>query len=345
MNKEWQDFLTGVGADMPESGALTFAGDDKVAPADVICTVSDQVFLRITGDDAEAFLQGQFSNDIAALAVPGSQLNSWSSPKGRVLILFRIIRDSQGYLLQMPAVLAEPMVRRLRMFVLMAKVVIEPQPDIVSIGVRGRKAVEALLDELSTSMPSSTDGVVQSDGTTLVRIRCDEPRLEVIGSVTQACVLWKKLSADYQSAGDNVWKLQNIDAGVPSIEPATSEAFVLQMLNLQHIDGVSFKKGCFPGQEVVARMQYLGKLKRRMYRMQGTLKDSVSLPMAGDELFSEGVASAAGKVVDAQAVGDGTFRLLAVIAIAAAESPLFLDKEGGREVTLLALPYSVDADE
>lgn len=344
MNKEWQDYLSAVGAKVSESGDVSFPGDGKMAAADVICTLSDQVLLRVTGNDAQAFLQGQFSNDVAALGTPGSQLSTWSSPKGRVLTLFRIIRDSEGYLIQMPVALVEPIVKRLRMFVLMAKVVIEPQPDLVCIGVSGESAVKALAEELSMELPGATDGVAKGDGITLVRTRGEVTRLEIIASVAQASALWDKLSAHYQPAGDCVWKLKNIDAGVPSIGSATSEAFVLQMLNLQHIDGVSFKKGCFPGQEVVARMQYLGKLKRRMYRMQGALTEGLSLPQAGDDLFSKDSASAAGKVVDAQAVGDGTFRLLAVAAIAAAESPLFLDKESMREVESLELPYSVEAE-
>jgi len=115
---------------------------------------------------------------------------------------------------------------------------------------------------------------------------------------------------------------------VPSIGEGTSEAFVLQMLNLQHIDGVSFKKGCFPGQEVVARMQYLGKLKRRMYRA-AVAGDP---PAPGAEIFTEGTNSAVGKVVDAQADGQGESRLLAVLAIDSSEKPLTVGKEPGQPV-------------
>ena len=141
-----------------------------------------------------------------------------------------------------------------------------------------------------------------------------------------------------QLTDETVWRLQNIDAGVPSVTSATSEAFVLQMLNLHHINGVSFKKGCFPGQEVVARMQYLGKLKRQMYRLgyNGELA-----PSAGAEIYKEGGNSAVGKVVDAQLVADGHYRMLAVIAIDATEATLSLDQNLQHKVDLLELPYSL----
>jgi folate-binding Fe-S cluster repair protein YgfZ len=112
------------------------------------------------------------------------------------------------------------------------------------------------------------------------------------------------------------------------------------MLNLQHIDGVSFKKGCFPGQEVVARMQYLGKLKRRMYR--GAV--SGDAPVPGAEIFTEGASSAVGKVVDAQPDGSGESRLLAVLAIDSAEKPLTVGRDNGQAVTLHELPYDIPVE-
>lgn len=343
MNTEWQEFLVSAGAVLSDGGALHFPSDKELAADSTVSAISGDVVLRITGDEAESFLQGQFSNDIAALGIPGSQLNTWSNPKGRVLTLFRIIRDTEGYLIRMPAELVEPVQKRLKMFVLMAKVSIEQQPDLVSFGVAGNQAAKVLENSVQT-LPGQVDDTVQANNITVCRVRGDVDRFEVIAPLDSALALWTDLTEVCQPTGESVWRLQNIDAGVPSIGAATTEAFVLQMLNLQHIDGVSFKKGCFPGQEVVARMQYLGKLKRRMYRAEGLLENG-PVPEAGAEVSNKDVASAVGKVVDAQLVGDGTFRLLMVNAIAATEAPLFLDKEATQPLTLLDLPYSVEAED
>ena len=344
MNTEWQEYLLGIDAKLTDAGDLCFPRDKEMAADNIACALTGDVILRVAGADAESFLQGQFSNDITALGTPGSQLNTWSTPKGRVLTLFRIIRDEAGYLIKMPGELVEPVQKRLKMFVLMAKVTIDHQPDLVCFGVSGEKAA-SVLGSVVQLLPVEVDETVQSGNVTVCRVRGSENRFEVVAPVEEARQIWAKLTEVCQPAGEQVWRLHNIDAGVPSIGVATTEAFVLQMLNLNHIDGVSFKKGCFPGQEVVARMQYLGKLKRRMYRAEGAISAGAQLPLAGADVFNEGVASAVGKVVDAQLAGDGTFRLLLVNAIAATEAPLFLDKEASQPITLLDLPYSVEAAE
>ena len=339
MNQQWQQFLTDNGAQVTDTADLGFAGDNQLAPDNALCALTGQAVLRVTGHDATDFLQGQFSNDVTALASPGSQLTTWSSPKGRVLVLLRLYRDESGYLIVLPAEQVEAFVKRLRMYVLMAKVVVEEQPQLVCLGLGGRSVGDVVSKSLNDA-PSDIDTCISHGDTIATRVRGTVPRFEIIAPVETACELWSAWSEDCQPCGESVWRLQNIDAGVPGIANATSEAFVLQMLNLQHIDGVSFKKGCFPGQEVVARMQYLGKLKRRMYRAAGTGDD---LPVPGDDVYNESTASAVGKVVDAQAVGDGTYRMLAVCAIAAAEKPLFLEPEARRSLELLDLPYSLEA--
>lgn len=321
---------------------MVFSGDKQMAGENTICDLSEDVMVHVSGDDAEAFLQGQFSNDLLALGIPGSQLNTWSSPKGRVLALFRIVRDTDGYLIKMPAELAEPILKRLKMFVLRAKVTLQIRSDLVCLGVSGEK-VAGGLQQFVPTVPVSVDETSQAQGATVYRVRGDTKRYEVITTVATAVKLWDHFKEFCQAGSDSVWRLQNIDAGLPSIGASTTDAFVLQMLNLDHLNGVSFKKGCFPGQEVVARMHYLGKLKRRMFRARGSLPDGAGLPLPGADVFNQDVGSPVGKIVDACAVGDGTFRMLLVNAIAATEQPLFLDKEATRQIELLDLPYSIEA--
>jgi folate-binding protein YgfZ len=358
MNKDWSNFLLSCdevqaapGVEAPGVTAsvddLVFSGDSEPATSEVVCDLSADALLRVTGEDAMSFLQGQFSNDVANVTPQSSQLNTWSTPKGRVLALFRLLRLDDGYLIKLPAAQVDTVVKRLRMFVLRAKVQIDVISDHVAIGVSGvaaaRVLAQAVLGDTSGQMPTAVDAAIQGNGLLVSSVRgalpdVDVPRYEVVGTVAEMQALWQALVASgCQVCSGARWRLQNIDAGVPAIGEGTAEAFVLQMLNLQHIDGVSFKKGCFPGQEVVARMQYLGKLKRRMYR--GAV--SGDAPVPGAEIFTEGASSAVGKVVDAQPDGSGESRLLAVLAIDSAEKPLTVGRDNGQAVTLHELPYDI----
>ncbi len=354
MNKDWAKFLLAsdeVSASVTDgsvanesSAELIFAGDQQPAAAETVCDLSADALLLVTGEDAESFLQGQFSNDVAKLTLQSSQLSTWSTPKGRVLALFRLYRVADGFLIKLPATQVDTVVKRLRMFVLRAKVQIDVLSEHVAIGVSGSAASEKL-HAVAGELPSAVDSSTTGDELLITRVRgalpdVDVPRYEVVGPFAKMQTLWQTLADGCQVCSDARWRLQNVDAGVPAIGEGTSEAFVLQMLNLQHIDGVSFKKGCFPGQEVVARMQYLGKLKRRMFR--GSVDGDAPAP--GAEIFTDGSNSAVGKVVDAQSDGNGETRLLAVLAIEASTKPLTVGKDAGQTVTLLDLPYEIPVE-
>ncbi len=161
------------------------------------------------------------------------------------------------------------------------------------------------------------DTVVAHNDMILIRLPGAIPRFELIGPPAELSRIWKTCEAKAVHKGAAFWALHDIRAGIPTVLPETIDAFIPQMTNMQLIDGASFTKGCYIGQEVVARMQYLGKLKRRMYLAH---VDSATAPKPGDELFAEDSKSGqgAGKVVDAQSTGDG-YDMLAVIEIASAE--------------------------
>lgn len=342
MNSEWQKILA---ADVPGTDDVCVGhvvGNDH----DVVrCPITSEALLHVTGEDAEKFLQSQFSNDISVLALPGSQLTTWSNPKGRVITLLRVVKIADGFLLRLPAELLEPVLKRLRMYVLMAKVTIEPRDDLLIMACSGDQA-EARLSGDGVALPHNTDvthEITASSWITRVRDSAAtkaNPRYEIVADSTQMAQLWNTLKPACVASAESNWRLHNIDAGIPSISAATTEAFVLQMLNLQHIDGVSFKKGCFPGQEVVARMQYLGKLKRQMVRLRHV---GNTVPNAGDEIFKADRDTAVGKVVDAVSVDGQSCRMLAVVAIAELSEKLYLSKGQELEVELLDLPYKTPA--
>ena len=155
-----------------------------------------------------------------------------------------------------------------------------------------------------------------------------------------APALWQKLSTDAQPAGSPCWDWLNIRAGIPVILPQTQEQFVPQMANLDLIGAVNFKKGCYPGQEIVARMQYLGKNKRRMYLAHVYAETA---PQAGNELFSmEMEGQSCGMVVNAQPSPNGGYDMLAVVQIASHDTfPVHLGALTGARLEFNPLPYPI----
>ncbi len=326
MNTAWSDFL--------QSRPIA---EPAAEPGCALNDLSHFGLIRVEGEDAEKFLQGQLTNDMRQVTEAHSNLAGWCSPKGRMLANFRCFRRGEAYYLQTPAENLAPMLKRLGMYVLMSKVTLADASDeLMRLGLTGDCA-EQLLAQHFTAIPDQANGVTHQNDLTLIRLPGAQPRYELLGPVAALSGFWQAAESDAVRMGEDYWALQDIRAGVPVIYPATSEAFVPQMTNMQLVDGVSFTKGCYIGQEVVARMQYLGKLKRRMY-LAHVICDTP--PKAGDELFSPGSTSGqgTGKVVDARPA-DGGYDLLAVIETASAESDQVCLGEAGPRLQLQELPY------
>jgi folate-binding protein YgfZ len=228
--------------------------------------------------------------------------------------------------------------KKLSMYVLRAKVKIENVSDgIVCLGLSGANAANLLQKQFS-ALPQNPLEVTHHDDTSLIRLGAD--RFQINTTAQQATALWQKLSPAARPVGSPCWDWLNIRAGVPFILPQTQEAFVPQMANLDLTGAVNFKKGCYPGQEIVARMQYLGKNKRRMYLAHVV---SEIAPQAGDELFSmEMEGQSCGIVVNAQTAPGGGFDLLAVVQIASHDAfPVHLGALDGARLQFQPLPYPI----
>jgi folate-binding protein YgfZ len=198
---------------------------------------------------------------------------------------------------------------------------------------------DAALKSLGLELPAETDQVVRNDG--LIALRVSPDRAELWVSADQSDAVKGKLSALLAEGELNQWLLGQIRAGIGQVMPGTRELFIPQMLNLQAVGGVSFKKGCYTGQEIVARMQYLGKLKRRLYRLS---LDASELPEPGTQLFSPSHGSSIGEVVLA-AQGEQQIELLAVLQADAAEAgDIHVGALDGPALHLLDLPYELDRD-
>ncbi|MCU7968219.1 MAG: folate-binding protein, partial [gamma proteobacterium symbiont of Bathyaustriella thionipta] len=214
----------------------------------------------------------------------------------------------------------------------------------VKIGVYGNKA-EAYLVENGFTIPDEVNKVTQHNGMQLIRLHGDKPRFECVGSTDTIQSLWESLQTNAQLLNTAHWKLIDIHAGIPNVFASSKEAFIPQMLNLQALDGINFKKGCYTGQEIVARMQYLGTLKRRMYRAHCATE---KLPLPGDALYSATSKSGqgSGNIVDAQISPGGGIDLLAVITTDAVEkNDVFLDDALAIKLTLQDIPYSLEIEE
>jgi len=348
VNKVWKQFLLEAGARIDNGQVYGFAepADEVRAAANgnILAELSSLALIHAQGGDARDFLQSQLSNDINAVDHGHTQLSAYCSPKGRMFAIFQILQRDDGYLLQLPAALEESVLKRLRMYVLRANVTLDPVSDeLPRIGVCGPTVTDSLREALG-EVPANINESRQSGAVTVVRLPGPHPRFELVAEAEALIDLWPALQKTATPVGPAAWAWLDIMTGVPTIAPETVEAFVPQMANLDLLDGINFKKGCYPGQEIVARMRYLGKLKQRMYRAHLA---GDAIPSAGDRVYAPDFpGQAAGAVTAAQPCPTGGYDLLVVVQISsAAAGELHLGKPDGPLLTLEDLPYDIPASQ
>ncbi|WP_460155926.1 CAF17-like 4Fe-4S cluster assembly/insertion protein YgfZ [Pseudomonas sp. S2_H10] len=308
-----------------------------MADSAFFCTLSHEGVLAVRGADASKFLQGQLTCNLNYLSDSRASLGARCTQKGRMQSSFRILLEGDGVLLAMATELLEPQLADLKKYAVFSK---SKLTDESAAWVRfGVDHGDAALVSLGLDLPAETDSVVRNDG--LIAIRVSPQRAELWVATAQADAVKGKLAAALGEGDLNQWLLGQVRAGIGQVMAGTRELFIPQMLNLQAIGGVSFKKGCYTGQEIVARMQYLGKLKRRLYRLQLAADE---LPEPGTALFSPTHGSAIGEVVLAARTGQ-EIELLAVLQAEAAEGgDIHLGALEGPSLQLLDLPYELDRD-
>lgn len=291
-----------------------------------------QGLLSCTGDDARAFLHAQLTSDVAGLDMHHARRAGWCSAKGRLLATLLVVPREDGFLLQLARDLSPAVAKRLTMFILRAKVKLADISDAwAQFGVWGADAARRL-GELGFEVPQDVARCASGERGTVVRV-ASERFLVFAPQVEQA-----RLAQSLVHRDEAAWALEEIRDGYPQVRLATQDQFVPQMLNLERLGAVDFKKGCYPGQEVVARTQYRGVLKRRMVRAR------VPAPAApGDDVFADSIpGQAAGTIVNAAALAQGGSEVLAVVQISALEAgePIHLREPAGPLLAPLALPYA-----
>jgi tRNA-modifying protein YgfZ len=307
------------------------------APGDFVAPLAHLGALRFSGEDAQAFLQGQLSCDVERVDPRSSSYGAYCSSKGRMIANFLLLRDDAGFIMVLSRDLVPAVQKQISKFVLRSKVkVSDASQAVVLAGAAGGRAGHALAEVFPDL--STVPGEVRSVPGTGAIVRLKDDRWLLVLEEKEAPAALHGLERHLAPADARVWRWLDIRSGLPLVTAATQDQFIPQMANLELIGGVSFEKGCYTGQEVVARTQHLGKVKRRMFLA------NVTVPaQAGDATYSEDLGEqASGMIMNAEPSPDGGYDLLAVVHAASRErSIVHLRAPDGPVLRFLALPYAV----
>jgi len=290
--------------------------------------LSDWGLLGVSGTDATEFLHGQFTNDLESLPECRAQLSAYCLPQGQTIATFLIWRDAEQYRILLPKDVCERVLGRLQMFRLRSDVALVDQSDsYVFLGQHGTSPDSAVWPD---ALPQSALEMTCSDSGIAIRWPGVGARWMIL--LPAETELPTEITADTEA----LWRRWDIADGLPFIREPNCERFVPQHINLDLLGAISFSKGCYPGQEVVARMHYRGRIKHRVYRFgcDGEAIDS------GAEIWPTGDSRACGHVVSSWAAPDGSdCELLASIRIEDAAGSLRAHTADGANLSPLPLPY------
>lgn len=341
LNEIWQAHLQAQGAKIENDCVAHFGNSASellaTASGNVLCDLSHLGLLQLSGADAVTFLQGQVTNDVKLLKGNNAHYTGYCNPKGRLLALFLAFAHADHLHLQLPRPLVEAIAKRLRMYVLRSKVEIKDvSNEVISFGINGLEAASLLASSLGKT-PSQDFELLTLENCTVLKLPTitSHSRFEIFTSVENAIALWNTLSKHCQVVGRACWDWLDIQAGIPEVYPATQEQFVPQMLNLDALNAINYKKGCYTGQEIVARTHYLGTVKRRTFLAHIA---GLASPKAGDKLL-DAQGSEAGQIVRVSPDLDGGFLTLAELRLEAQASGEI--RWGNIALSFEALPYAV----
>jgi folate-binding protein YgfZ len=305
-----------------------------------ICLIQDQSLIQANGDDAASFLHNQLSNDVEHLNDTQSRYAAYCTPKGRMLASFLYWKTDGNITLQCSASLQPALQKRLQMFVMRSKVKLEDVSEQFAVLGLGGSAAESFLLTQFSELPSAINDKVSNDAGTLIRLHdaFNTARYQWIVAHAKFTEISPHIGASLQKVDAGIWRLGNIHAGLPQVVEQSKEKFVPQMINFELIGGVNFRKGCYPGQEIVARSQYLGKLKRRM-AIALVKADVVDVAM---EIFSDNDPSQpCGMIVSAEPdFGDDVACLVEIKLADQEQGKVHLGTSDGPILRFLPLPYA-----
>lgn len=298
--------------------------------------------VEVSGVDARDFLHGQFTCDVKAIEAGRATWGGYCSPKGRLLATFLLVPVDDRFRMVLPREISAAVTRRLSMFVLRSKVRLQAMDDALAlVGLCGQPAADRLRSRFGT-LPDRALATLTMDAASgsvqVLRVgpELSEPRFLLMLPAGQVETCLRDLSLP--DVPESSWHRMDVLAGIPWVVAATQEQFLPQMANLDRLGGVSFSKGCYPGQEVVARTQFRGQVKRHMFLAHADAAGTAP----GDPVFGGGEGSA-GQVLAAVSAPAGGVDLLVVLVAAAAQGELRLGAPDGPPLALRRLPDDPDA--
>jgi folate-binding protein YgfZ len=296
----------------------------------MLINLSHVGLLQVSGEGAMKLLQGQLTCNIAEVTAEQSRLGAHCNPQGRILSFFRIFYFREAYYLQMPKEILPEAMAALQKYAMFFKVALTDVSETI-----GRVSYEgdALKNHIA-KLPEQTDEAVTLNDLLIIKL-AGPAQYEIIGTPDALKKITDLLATDTHPDSINLWKSMQIAAGIPSIYAATIGKLLPHEINLQNINAVSFDKGCYTGQEIIARMHYRGQLKKRMYRAR--VKTDMA-PMPGSDIYAE---TPCGIIVDSCQEEDTTYHHILVIANQAdtESKQLFLDPGKIHCLEFLSLPY------
>ena len=304
----------------------------------ILCDLSHLGLLEMSGADAVTFLQGQVTNDVKLLTGNNAHYSAYCNPKGRMLALFLAFSHHDHLHLQFNRELLEPIMKRLKMYVMRSKVEIKDVSDsIIKFGINGPESA-SMLAPMFAKTPAQDYELVSLDNGEILKLPSFNgvARFEIFTDAASAPVIWNALKVNCQVVEKPHWDSLEIQSGIPDVTLKTQEQFVPQMLNLDILNGINFKKGCYTGQEIVARTHYLGSVKRRTYLAS---IQSASAPQAGDKVL-DATQNEVGQIVRSAPNLAGGFDVLAEMRIDAQQAGnVFWNNQA---IITKSLPYSLD---
>ena len=325
-------------AEYPKAGELI----NFIAP------LTDYSVIRVSGIDAEKFLQGQFSCDIREVNSKQSRMGTANTAKGRAYAIFRIAKQGDDYLIRLPSVIAKDFCERLNKYIVFSKATLTLDDNVYILGFSGESAVLNNLLNGENQLPTEVDESINISSNLIIKVPSEAgTRYEIWSDFEMLQSLLTSSANDHSKLDygtQALWNWSEINEGIADIYPDTQENYVPQMLNLQHLDAISFKKGCYTGQEIIARMKYLGKLKKEMFLLSVTNESPIK---PGTDIYENSTGKKVGSAV--RSIHHSTsshIMLLAVLDIetAKANSPLSLTKGNPRVFTYLSLPYNTETN-
>lgn len=332
---DWNNFLLSKGAYLNPHGKIEFASQTAANNATYLIPL-EQGLIEIKGPESAKFLQGQVTCDVRELANNTTRLGAQCNIKGRMLLCFRALQtDSERIILRVHAGLVTNGLASLGKYIVFSKAKLaDVTQNYRCLGVAGAQAATLIKDVFGAEIAQDDDWQVASEH---LIIRIAEDCYECWITSTQAETIWDQLSAQATPANQNLWNLLNIQAGIGDITPETYEAFTPQAINFQLVNGINFRKGCYTGQEIVARLHYRGTLKRHMYRFEFSLNNQ-ELPSPGSELKNSD-GKTVGEVILA-AYGNGNMGELLASVVDDERVAIYL-ANNPQKLSLLALPYAI----